>query len=124
MAVCAGGIDQTQSAVMTRQKHSNPLKDPELPARFARLLARYIIKHRVSDEQLAHRMNEIAGAGSGSVASIRRHKDGTGGIPTLRMIGIYQAALEIPEDEINLLIDPNRSASPAGAPSFSQINEQ
>lgn len=108
---------------MTHQKHSNPLKDPELPARFARLLAKYMIKARKSDEQLRDKMNEVAGA-SGSLATIRRHKDGTGGIPTYRMIGIYQEALGIPANEIDLLIDPDRGASLAGAPSFSDLNEQ
>jgi plasmid stability protein len=109
---------------MIRQKHSNPLKDPEFPARFARLLAKYIIKSRISDEQLAYKMNEVAGPGSGSLATIRRHKGGTGGVPTYRMIGIYKEALEIPENEVDLLIDPDRAASPAGAPSFLDLNEQ
>jgi tetratricopeptide (TPR) repeat protein len=75
------------------------------------------------DDQLAHKMNKVAGA-SGSLTTIRRHRDGSGGIPTYRMLGIYQQALGIPENEIDALIDPDRVASPAGAPTLSDFNEQ
>ena len=107
---------------MTRQKHSNPLKDPELPARFARLLAKHIIKLLMSDEQLVHEMNKFGGKGSGSLASIRRHRDGAGTAPTLRMIGLYQKALQIPDEEIDLLLDPDH-ATLIGMPGFHVINE-
>jgi hypothetical protein len=123
MAFCANVLDQIQSLSMTRQKHPNLLRDPELPVRFACLLARHMVKSRISDEELARRMSELPDAGSVSVTTIRRHKDGAGGSPTNRMIGIYKEALNIPDHEIDLLLDPDHVSAP-GAPAFSDFNEQ
>lgn len=121
--LCAASWNQIRTYFMSRQKHSNPLRDPELPARFARLLGKYLRLTLMSDEQLKDKMNEVAGAGSGSLASIRRHKDGSGGAPSHRMIGIYQAVLGIPEKEIDLTLYPDRSESP-DSPSIRAFNEQ
>jgi pentacotripeptide repeat protein len=105
----------------TVQKHSNPLKDPKLSKRLSVLIVRYMTKHNLSDEQLVDRVNDAAGSGSISLATVRRYKEGGNFTPTPRAIGLLQDALGIEQAEIDLLFDPTGGAS-TGTPDFATLS--
>ena len=108
---------------MTLQNHSNPLKDPELPGRFSHLIIKHMIRLGLSDEQLLYKLKAIEGGARGSISSIRRHKEGTGGQPTTQTIGVYQKALKVPDEEIDELLYPNERRS-VGEPSAREFRDQ
>lgn len=105
------------------QKRSNPLKDPELADRFGRLIIRHMIRLGLSDEQLLAILKDVAGLTRGSLSSIRRHKDGSGGLPTTQTIGAYQKALRIPDEEIDQLLYPDGRAA-VGLPALRVLHDQ
>ena len=108
---------------MTLQNWSNPLKDPELPGRFSRLIIKYMIRLRLSEDQLVARFSGGHDEPRRSPTSIRRHKDGTGGQPTTQTIGAYQKALDIPDTEIDTLPYPGAEPSP-GLPGAREYRDQ
>ena len=108
---------------MTLQIDPNPLKDPNLPGRFARLIIKHMIRLSLSDDQLLHRLRGVDGGTRGSLASIRRHKDGTGGQPTTQTIGTYQKALGIPDAQIDAMLYPDDPSKP-GQPGARVFRDQ
>ena len=82
-----------------------------------------IIKN-LSDDQLSNIIKDIDSSKSvANPESVRRHRNGTGGHPTPRTIGIYQKALEIPNADIDVLIYQESIPAP-GQPSMIEIISQ
>ena len=104
------------------QKPSNPLKDPELPRRFGDLIIRYMVILKLSDEELLTELRNV-GVTKGSLASIKRHKDGLGGQPSAKTIGLYQEALKIADAEIQALLYPGARGA-IGQPSNREFRDQ
>jgi Pentatricopeptide repeat domain len=94
---------------VTLQIHSNPLKDPDLPARFARLIIKHMIRLSVSDDQVVGKLKAAPnGLTKSNVSSLRRYKENKGGQPTAQTIGLYQDALGFSESEVDELLYPGQ----------------
>ncbi len=106
---------------MTLQKYPNPLKDPELPFRFARFIGRHLVKMRLSDDQLVRKMSEVAGR-TISAATVQRHKNAQS-TPSYQMIGIFQQSLGATEEDVSRLLDPHVTWG-IGTPGYQEVQSQ
>jgi uncharacterized protein YciU (UPF0263 family) len=83
-----------------------------------------MVRLSLSDEQLLARLKDLGGLSTkGSLSSIRRHKDGSGGQPSAQTIGFYQKALGISDADIDELLDPKANKAP-GLPGAAEFRSQ
>ncbi|MEM7060798.1 MAG: hypothetical protein AAF557_24730 [Pseudomonadota bacterium] len=108
---------------MTRQKPSNPLKAPDLPERFAALIAKHMVRLKLSDDGLLDLLKKAGPATKGSLASIRRYKEAKGGNPTAQTIGTYAEALDFSPEELDSLTGQS-TPPPVDHDLIAQIREE
>ena len=87
------------------QKLSNPLTDPAIYSRLAKMMARDMSRLALSDEQLKDRMQAINGWQKGSVSTLRRYLSGAGDHKiTNQTLGLIAKALEWSDDDRNWVL--------------------